>query len=74
MIVLDTFIVDTDAGCGGSLRVIIWDEETDETRTIFLDLADLHSNGESGYIVCPDRPHIMDGLNPTGNVVNALAP
>jgi len=74
MIVLNTFVVNTDAGCGGSLRVIIWDEETDETRTIFLGLEDLHSKAATGYIVCPDRPHIMDGLEPTGNLVSALAP
>ena len=48
MIVLETFVVDTDSGCGGSLRVVILDEETNETRTVYLDLSELYSNGISG--------------------------
>ena len=74
MIVLDTFVVDTDSGCGGSLRVVIWCEETNETRTVFLDLAELHSSGISGRVVCQDRPHIMDGLTPSGNSISVLSP
>ena len=61
MIILDAFVVDTNHGCGGALRVILCCEETNETRTVFLDLKDLHSSGISGYVTCQDNPHVKGG-------------
>ena len=42
LVVQKTKVVDTDHGCGGSLRVVIYCEDTEQTRTIDLDLAEIY--------------------------------
>ena len=70
MIVMDATVVDTNTGSGGALRVVISCEQHGP-RTVIFDLRDLYDAGLDGR-VAHGTLHIMDDLQPTGKVVQAL--
>jgi hypothetical protein len=75
-VVLDSYIVDTNSGVGGALRIVINLEDEDGgkgmTRTVFLDLGDLFEVGLEGYY--PKRiPYGFD-LKDTRKKVISLKP